>query len=219
MARILSEPKIVVATHNAGKAAEIRELLAPWGIALVSAGDLGLPVPDETEDSFEGNALLKARAAAAATGLPALADDSGLEVAWLGGQPGVHTADWAEGPNGRDFPMAMKKVQDLLDKMRAPDPRFARFVCCLALVWPDGDSEVVLGAAEGALVWPPRGAEGHGYDPVFVPEKSGDGLNEARRTFGEMSAEDKNAVSHRADAFAKLVAMCLPPLPGSGIDA
>ena len=188
MARILSEPKIVVATHNAGKAAEIRELLAPWGIELTSAGDLGLPVPDETEDSFEGNALLKA-------------------------------ADWAETPDGRDFGMAMKKVQDLLDKMRAPEPRFARFVCCLALVWPDGGQEVVLGAAEGALTWPPRGDQGHGYDPVFIPDAAADGPNEDRRTFGEMSPEEKNVISHRADAFAKLVAMCLPPLPGSGVDA
>jgi XTP/dITP diphosphohydrolase len=219
MARILTAPKIVVATHNAGKAAEIRDLLAPWGIELVSAADLNLPVPDETEDSFEGNAVLKARAAAIATGLPALADDSGLEVAWLGGAPGVHTADWAETPNGRDFTMAMHKVQDLLEKMRAPEPRYARFVCCLALVWPDGHAEVMLGAAEGALTWPPRGEIGHGYDPVFVPDQAADGPNAAKRTFAEMTAGEKNVVSHRADAFGKLVADCLPPLPGSGIDA
>ncbi len=202
MARILSEPKIIVATHNAGKAAEIRELLAPWGIELVSAGDLGLPVPDETEDSFEGNALLKARAAAEATGLPALADDSGPEVAWLGGQPGVHTADWAETPDGRDFGMAMKKVQDLLDKMRAPEPRFARFVCCLALVWPDGEEVAFEGKVEGEITFPPRGAHGFGYDPVFQP------LGHAI-SFGEMDPAEKHGMSHRADAFRQLIAACL----------
>lgn len=214
MPRILSAPKIVVATHNDGKAVEIRALLAPWGIELVSAGELGLAVPDETEDSFEGNAALKARAAAAATGLPALADDSGIEVAWLAGAPGVHTADWAETPTGRDFTMAMQKVQDLLEKMRAPEPRYARFVCCFALVWPDGHEEIMRGAADGTLTWPPRGDMGHGYDPMFVPDAAADGANTARRTFAEMDSDEKNVISHRADAFAKLIAL-LPPLPGA----
>ena len=217
MTRILTEPKLVVATHNEGKAAEIRALLAPWGIETVSAGELGLPVPEETEETFEGNALLKARASAEATGLPALADDSGIEVAWLGGAPGVHTADWAEKPDGsgRDFLMAMTKVQRMLDDMGAEEPRFAAFACTLALAWPDGHSEIVAGKALGRLTWPPRGAQGHGYDPVFVPDlavKDGERVNnDDARTFGEMPAEEKNLISHRADAFAKLIAL-LPPL-------
>ena len=217
MTRILTEPKLVVATHNEGKAAEIRALLAPWGIETVSAGELGLPVPEETEETFAGNALLKARASAEATGLPALADDSGIEVAWLGGAPGVHTADWAEKPDGsgRDFMMAMEKVRRLLDDMGAPEPRFAAFACCLALVWPDGHAETVTGRAQGHLVWPPRGAQGHGYDPVFVPDLAvEDGKpapNSAMKTFAEMDAAAKNLVSHRADAFSRLKAL-LPPL-------
>lgn len=224
MTRILTEPKLVVATHNEGKAAEIRALLAPWGIETVSAGELGLPVPEETEETFAGNALLKARASAEATGLPALADDSGIEVAWLGGKPGVHTADWAEKADGsgRDFMMAMEKVQRMLDAMGAEEPRYAAFACTLALAWPDGHHEIVAGKVEGRLTWPPRGSEGHGYDPVFVPDLSAkDGAtapNEEGRTFGEMPGEEKNLISHRADAFGKLIAL-LPPLPQSGVDA
>ncbi|MGG7567519.1 non-canonical purine NTP pyrophosphatase [Rhodovulum sp. DZ06] len=224
MPRILTEPKFVLATHNEGKAEEFRALLAPWGIEIVTAGALGLPVPEETEETFEGNALIKARAAAEATGLPALADDSGIEVAWLGGAPGVHTADWAEKPDGsgRDFYMAMEKVQKLLDDMGAEEPRYANFTACLVLAWPDGHHETVMGRADGTLVWPPRGETGHGYDPVFVPEiaiENGEKTaNSAMKTFAEMRPEDKNMISHRADAFGKLIAL-LPPLPQSGVDA
>lgn len=224
MPRMLTESKFVLATHNEGKADEFRALLAPWGVEIVTAGALGLPVPEETEETFEGNALIKARAAAEATGMPALADDSGIEVAWLGGKPGVHTADWAEKPDGtgRDFMMAMEKVQRLLDDMGAPEPRFANFAACLVIAWPDGHHETVMGKADGRLTWPPRGALGHGYDPVFVPDMAAtDGEkvpNEAMRTFAELSPAEKNIVSHRADAFGKLIAL-LPPLPCSGEDA
>jgi XTP/dITP diphosphohydrolase len=205
--RRLDASRLVVASHNAGKVSEIRDLLAPWGIETVSAAELDLPVPEETEATFEGNAALKARAAAQAAGLPALADDSGLAIDALDGAPGVHTADWAETPAGRDFALAMRKAHEALLERGAQPPWTARFVCVLCLAWPDGHLETVRGEAEGEVVWPPRGAHGHGYDPVFVP--AGD-----RRTFAEMPAEEKNAVSHRADAFARLKAEALPPLPG-----
>jgi XTP/dITP diphosphohydrolase len=196
MARRFTEPRLVLATHNPGKVGELVELLAPWGIEVVSAGTLGLPEPEETGETFIDNALLKARAASAATGLPALADDSGLSVAGLGGRPGVHTADWAGSP--RDFNVAMRRVQDELGSN--PDRR-AAFMSTLALVWPDGHEEVFEGKVEGVLVWPPRGTIGWGYDPMFAPDGSA-------RTYGEMSTEEKNLTNHRARALAKLVKAC-----------
>jgi XTP/dITP diphosphohydrolase len=190
---------IVLATHNEGKVREIEALLGPYGMEPVSAGRLGLPEPEETEDTFAGNALLKARAASEASGMVALSDDSGIEVAALGGQPGVYTADWATQPDGtRDWLKAMEKVETALPEGAARD---AAFVCTLALVWPDGHSEVFEGRAPGHLVWPPRGERGFGYDPVFVPTGHD-------RTYAEMDPAEKHAISHRADAFAKLVAAC-----------
>ncbi len=194
--RRFTAPKLVLATHNPGKVGELVELLAPWGVEVVSAGDLGLPEPEETGETFVDNALLKARAAMAATGLSALADDSGLAVSGLDGRPGVHTADWAGSP--RDFTRAMRRVQDELGSN--PDRR-AAFMSTLALVWPDGHEEVFEGKVDGTLVWPPRGDIGWGYDPMFAPEGG-------TRTYGEMPAEEKHATSHRARALAKLVAAC-----------
>jgi len=191
--------RLVVASHNEGKVREIRDLLAPYGLETVSAAELGLPVPEETETSFEGNAALKARAAAEASGLAALADDSGLAIDALGGRPGVHTADWAETPSGRDFGLAMRKAHDALTETEAPEPWTARFVCVLCLARPDGTVETFRGEAEGRCVWPPRGDRGHGYDPMFVPD-----AGEGGRAFAEMDPDAKNAISHRAKAFAKL---------------
>lgn len=188
--------RLVVASHNAGKVREIAALLAPLGVEAVSAAALGLPEPDETETSFAGNAALKARAAAAASGLPALADDSGLEVFALGGEPGIYSARWA-GPE-KDFGAAMKRVADELDARQAKD-RGARFVCALALAAPGGGVEVFEGEARGTIVWPPRGDRGFGYDPVFEPEGHA-------RTFGEMSHDEKLPLTHRARAFEKLLA-------------
>ncbi|SBV33596.1 dITP/XTP pyrophosphatase [uncultured Sphingopyxis sp.] len=204
MTRKLAPGKLIIASHNAGKVREIRALLEPYGIDPVSAGDLGLPEPEETGKTFRENALLKAHASAAAAGLPALADDSGLEVAALCGRPGVYTADWAErqwfeGNPGRDWYMAMGKVEGLLAEQGADVDRSACFVCTLALAWPDGHAEVFEGRAEGSLTWPPRGKLGFGYDPVFVP--TGKLL-----TYAEIDPAEKHAISHRADAFAKLVA-------------
>jgi XTP/dITP diphosphohydrolase len=192
---------LIIATHNEGKREEMAVLLAPLGVTCRSAGELGLAVPDETETTFAGNARLKAHAAARATGLPALADDSGLSVDALGGAPGVYTADWAETPTGRDFEMAMTRVWTKLEALGAPEPRLAQFRCTLALAWPDGEDAVFEGVAEGRIVWPMRGDEGHGFDPIFQPDGSD-------LTFGEMDRWQKNAVSHRADAFAKLIAGC-----------
>ena len=204
MTRKLQPGKLVIASHNAGKVREIRALLEPFGIEPVSAGDLGLPEPEETGTSFRANALLKAHASASAAGLPALADDSGLEVAALSGRPGVYTADWAErqwfeGNPGRDWYLAMGKVEGLLAEQGPEVDRSARFSCTLALAWPDGHAEVFEGRAEGSLTWPPRGKLGFGYDPVFVPV--GNIL-----TYAEIDPVEKHAISHRADAFAKLVA-------------
>ncbi|WP_298905424.1 RdgB/HAM1 family non-canonical purine NTP pyrophosphatase [uncultured Aliiroseovarius sp.] len=190
--------KLVVATHNAGKLREISALLEPFGIAVTSAGALGLEEPEETEDTFVGNARIKAHFAAKESGLPALSDDSGIMVDALDGAPGVYTADWAETPNGRDFPMAMEKTWTLLEEKKAPLPRTARFCCTLCLAWPDGHDEVFEGKVEGSLTWPMRGDQGFGYDPIFVPE----GFD---ITFGEMDPDKKHQMSHRADAFAKLV--------------
>lgn len=188
--------RLVVASHNAGKVREIGALLAPLGVEAVSAGALGLPEPEETETTFIGNAALKARAAAEASGLPALADDSGLEVFGIGGDPGVYSARWA-GPN-KDFGFAMQRVHEELEKIGATDFS-ARFVCALALAEPGGAVEVFEGDVRGLIVWPPRGTQGFGYDPIFQPN----GLD---RTFGEMSHDEKLPMTHRARAFEKLLA-------------
>ncbi len=199
--RKLPPGTLVIASHNSGKVKEINELLLPYGVDAVSAAALGLPVPEETENTFLGNARIKALAAATASGLPALADDSGMEVAALGGRPGVHTADWAETPAGRDFYMAMERVLRELEETGSDDRR-ARFVCCLCLAWPDGHVEAFLGKIEGSLEFPPRGTMGFGFDPIFVPEGF-------VQTFAELDPAAKHSISHRADAFAKLVAACL----------
>ena len=203
MKRIGSET-LVIATHNAGKLKEISALLAPHGVQCISAGSLGLPEPAETGETFVANALIKAHAAAQASGLPALADDSGLCVAALGGRPGVYTADWAErqrfeGPPGRDWYLAMGKVEGLLAEQGVDAPRDCWFACVLAVAWPDGEHAVYEGRADGTLTWPPRGTLGFGYDPVFVPAGRS-------ATFAELDPAEKHAISHRADAFAKLVA-------------
>jgi len=195
--RRLTERKLLVATHNQGKLDEIRAMMAPHGIEVTSAGELGLPEPPETEDSFIGNARIKARAAMQATGLPVLADDSGITVDGLDGAPGVYTADWADTPQGRDFMQAMTRTWRELDQRGIPEPRTAQFRATLILLWPDGHEEIFEGVAPGRLVWPPRGQQGHGYDPIFVPD--GHDL-----TFAEMPPEQKNAISHRARAFRKL---------------
>lgn len=193
--------RLLVATHNRGKLEEISKLLEPFAIAVTSAGEMGLPEPVETEDSFVGNARLKAHAAVRATGLPALSDDSGIEIEALGNRPGVYTADWAETPAGRDFVMAMTRAWSELEAVQAPEPRRARFCCTLVLAWPDGHDEVFAGVMPGRMVWPMRGTQGHGYDPMFQPDGHA-------MTFGEMDRWQKNQISHRADAFRKLVAGC-----------
>ncbi|NDK35846.1 RdgB/HAM1 family non-canonical purine NTP pyrophosphatase [Rhodovulum sulfidophilum] len=191
---------LLVATHNSGKLEEIADLLKPFGISVTGAAEHDLPEPDETEDTFVGNARIKAHAAAKATGLPALADDSGLAVDALGGAPGVYTADWAETGSGRDFPMAMEKVWTRLEKANAPEPRNAQFCCTFVLAWPDGHDEVFEGRMPGRIVWPMRGDQGHGFDPIFQPD--GHDI-----TFGEMDRWEKNRISHRARAFEKLVSL------------
>lgn len=201
--------KLVIATHNKGKLAEMRDLLAPYGIDAISAGELGLPEPDETGTTFIANARIKADAAALATGLPAFADDSGLCVDALDGQPGIHSARWAG--DSRDFSAAMKQVERLLQERGARDAarRTAHFVSALCLTWPDHHREEVEARVDGTLVWPPRGSLGFGYDPVFMPDGH-------TRTFGEMEAVEKHglpplgkALSHRARAFIKLAEICL----------
>ena len=201
MTRKFDGDKLVIATHNAGKLREICALLAPFGVSVVSAGELGLDEPEETEDTFAGNARIKAHYAASETGLPALSDDSGIMVDALDGAPGVYTADWAETGSGRDFPMAMTKVWTLLEEKNAPEPRKAAFNATLCLAWPDGRDEIFEGRVDGRIVWPMRGHNGFGFDPVFLP----DGETE---TFGEMDPARKHAMSHRARAFAKLVETC-----------
>jgi XTP/dITP diphosphohydrolase len=197
--RKLQPGKLVIASHNAGKVREIRALLGSYGIEPVSAAELDLPEPEETGTTFMANAELKARAAADLSGLPALADDSGLCVEALNGDPGVFTANWAETPTGRDWNLAMRKVEDAL-AAKGPDvSRDAHFVCVLALAWPDGHVQWFEGRADGTLTWPPRGTVGFGYDPVFVPLGR-------EQTFAELDPAEKHAISHRADAFAKLVA-------------
>lgn len=193
--------RLIVATHNLGKLEEMADLLSPYGITVSSNRDHGLPEPEETETTFVGNARIKAHAAAQATGMPALADDSGIEVDGLDGAPGVYTADWSETPGGRDFVMAMTRTWNELEARKAPFPRTARFCSTLVLAWPDGHDEVFPGIMEGQVVWPMRGEQGHGYDPMFQP-------NGYEITCGEMDRWEKNKISHRADAFAKLVKGC-----------
>lgn len=200
--RQLTEPKIVLASHNKGKLREIAALLEPLGIEVVSAGDLGLDEPEETEDNFAGNARIKAHVAAKGSGLPALSDDSGLEVEALDSAPGVYTADWAETPDGRDFDMAMARVWSELEAKEAPEPRLAQFVCTLCIAWPDGHDELFRGEAPGRLVWPLRGEKGFGFDPMFVPA----GHSE---TFAEMDPDLKHRISHRAAAFSQMLEQCL----------
>ena len=195
--RTLRGETIVVATHNRGKLEEFAALLAPYGVTAVSAGELGLPEPAETESTFEGNARIKALAAMKASGLIALADDSGLCVDALNGDPGVYTANWA-GPD-RDWPMAMRLVEEKLQAAGAqnPEQRGASFFCTLCVIWPDGEERFYVGRAPGHLIWPPRGTLGHGYDPVFVAAGE-------TQTFGELQPEHKNRISHRARALEKL---------------
>ena len=203
--------RLVIATHNPGKLAEMRELLAPYGIEAISAGELDLPEPEETGDTFGTNARIKATAAANAAQLPAFADDSGLVVDALGGQPGIYSARWA-GPS-KDFAAAMKQIERLLQERGATEPaqRTAHFVSALCVAWPDGHLEDVEARVEGTLVWPPRGTAGFGYDPAFLPDGH-------QRTFGEMTSIEKHGLpplglglSHRARAFVKLAEICLEP--------
>lgn len=198
--RKLPPGRLVAATHNPGKVTELRDLLSGIGFSAVSAGELGLPEPEETADTFHGNAELKALAAARAAGEPALADDSGLACDGLSGAPGIYSARWA-GPD-KDFRVAMQKVEDGLRAETSSDgevDRRASFVCVLTLAWPDGHTESFEGVVRGQLVFPPRGDRGFGYDPIFVPEGE-------TETFGEMDPAKKHAMSHRAIAFAKLKA-------------
>lgn len=198
--RKLQPGPLVAATHNAGKVRELKDLFEPAGLVVRSAIELDLDEPEETEMTFTGNALLKARAAAIATGEPALSDDSGLAVTALGGQPGIYSARWAGEP--RDFGRAMEKVEEALSDIGAED-RSAKFVCSLAVVWPDGEEVVFEGEVHGTLIWPPRGDRGFGYDPMFIA--TGETLS-----FGEMDPSKKHGMSHRADAFKKLRAALLP---------
>lgn len=211
--RKLETKTIVVASHNAGKTAEIADLIGPLGFSAKSAADLKFEEPEETGTTFEENAAIKALASAKASGMPALSDDSGLVIDALDGAPGVYTANWAEREDGsRDFAMAMEKVEKALQDRgaTAPDERKARFVSVLCLAWPDGHTETFRGEVEGTVVWPPRGSSGFGYDPVFQPAGH-------ERTFGEMTAQEKHgwkpgqttALSHRARAFKLFVETCL----------
>ena len=202
-ARRFDGGKLVVASHNEGKVIEIRDLLAPFGVDAVSAAELGLPEPDETGATFTANAQLKALAAAQAAGLPALADDSGLAVEALKGAPGIYSARWAETADGRDFTAAMARVEKELNAANdgPGGNRRAKFVCALSLAWPDGHVETFEGQVAGTLVWPPRGTQGFGYDPLFLPDGQ-------FGTFGEMAPAAKHAMSHRAHAFAQLVGAC-----------
>jgi XTP/dITP diphosphohydrolase len=193
----LARGPLAIATHNAGKLVEIAALVEPYGMSCASAGALGVPEPEETGTTFEANAALKARAVADACGLPSLADDSGLVVPALGGAPGIYSARWAG--EARDFAAAIRRVER---ELGAGD-RAARFVAVLALAWPEGPVETFRGEVEGRLVFPPRGAKGFGYDPIFVPAGHA-------QTFGEMEPEAKHRISHRAAAFAQLAAACLP---------
>lgn len=195
--------KLVVASHNEGKVKEIRALLEPFGVETVSAAELDLPEPEETEKTFKGNAELKALAAAKAADMPALSDDSGLAVDILDGEPGIYSARWAETGDGRDFSVAMTRVEkEMCEKNGGPEGnRKARFICALTLAWADGHVETFEGSVAGALVWPGRGTRGFGYDPVFQPDGH-------KITFGEMDPAAKHAISHRAHAFEQLIDAC-----------
>ncbi|HTW27062.1 MAG TPA: RdgB/HAM1 family non-canonical purine NTP pyrophosphatase [Acetobacteraceae bacterium] len=195
--RLARGDRLVLASHNPGKLAEIEDLLRPYGVAATGAAALRLPEPEETAPDFAGNARIKALAATRATGLPALSDDSGFGVAALGGAPGVHSARWA-GPE-RDFAAAMARVQR---ETAGSTDRRAWFTCALCLAWPDGETASFIGRVDGDMVWPPRGEHGFGYDPMFLPRG-------ATRTFGEMPAQEKHAISHRARAFEQMLAACL----------
>jgi XTP/dITP diphosphohydrolase len=206
--------RLVIATHNPGKLAELRELLAPYGIDATSAGELALDEPEETGMSFRNNARIKAAAAATASGLPAFADDSGLAVDALGGAPGIYSARWAGAD--KNFDRAMREVEDKLHVLGAttPERRRAHFVSALCIAWPDGHVEEFEGRVDGTLVWPPRGDKGFGYDPMFLPDGHA-------RTFGEMPSEEKHGLpprgkglSHRARAFVMLAKACLAPGEG-----
>ena len=201
MTRKLEGGKLLVATHNKGKLQEIAEILAPFGVSVTGAGELNLPEPEETEDTFVGNARIKAHAAAKALGLPALSDDSGITIDALNGAPGVYTADWAETPNGRDFKVAMTRANDELTAAGPDAPRTAQFRCTLVIAWPDGHDEVFEGVMPGQLVWPIRGEHGFGYDPMFQP----DGY---AITCAEMDPSEKNKISHRGKAVAQFVQGC-----------
>ncbi len=201
MTRKFDGDRLLVATHNKGKLEEMAHLLQPFGVTVVGAGEMNLPEPEETEDTFVGNARIKAHAAAKATGLPALSDDSGITIDALDGAPGVYTADWAETGNGRDFLMAMTRAHNELEARNAPYPRTAQFRCTLVLAWPDGHDEVFEGIAPGHLTWPIRGKDGFGYDPMFVPE--GHDI-----TFAEMDRWEKNKISHRGRAVRAFVQGC-----------
>lgn len=196
--RTLAPGKLVLATHNPGKVVELAALLGPHGLEIVSAGSLGLPEPEETGETFVANAELKALAAATAAGLPAIADDSGLCVDALGGAPGIYSARWAG--ETKDFAAAMAQVNEAMGK---EGPRTAHFICALSVAWPDGHVETVEGRVDGRLVWPPRGDNGFGYDPMFI-------MDGKSRTFGEISRDEKEADNHRARAF-RLLQPLLPP--------
>lgn len=199
--RSLSNQSIVLASHNPGKLKEISALLAPYGVTVKSAAAFDLKAPEETETTFEGNARIKAHFSAKETGLPALSDDSGLEIDALDGAPGVYSADWAETPQGRDFDMAMKTVWDKLQASEKQAPYTARFVCVLCIAWPDGTDAVFRGTVDGTINWPAIGQNGFGYDPIFTPTGK-------IQSFGELDPAIKHAMSHRADAFAKLKSAC-----------
>ncbi len=201
--RRFTAAKLVVASHNEGKVKEIRDLLAPFGVETVSAAELDLPEPEETEKTFKGNAELKALAAARAADMPALSDDSGLAVEILDGEPGIYSARWAETGEGRDFAVAMTRVEkEMCDRNGGPDGnRNAKFICALTLAWPDDHVETFEGSVSGTLVWPGRGTRGFGYDPVFQPDGH-------KITFGEMDPAAKHAISHRAHAFEQLIDAC-----------
>ena len=201
MTRKFTGQELVIATHNQGKLEEIKHLFETFKVKIRGAGELGIIEPEETEDTFVGNARIKAHFAAKESQVPSLADDSGITIDALNGAPGVYTADWAETSGGRDFVYAMEKTQNALAEVDATHPRSAQFRCTLVLAWPDGHDEVFEGIIAGSLVWPMRGENGHGYDPIFLP----DGYNQ---TFGEMDRWEKNKISHRADAFTKLLSGC-----------
>ena len=204
MTKRFAEKKLVIASHNLGKIIEIIELLSPFGVEGVAAGDLGVQEPVEDGLTFIANAEIKARAAAEGSGLPALADDSGLVVPVLGGDPGIYSARWAQGLSGKskDFSVAMKKVEQAIEaKGQNPDGQNAHFFCALSLCWPNGDIKAFEGIVRGTLTFPPKGNKGFGYDPIFIP------IN-YQLTFSEMDQAEKHQMSHRADAFNKLVSAC-----------